>query len=303
MPTVDLLSKLFKAVASKDIELAEQVATQIAYDEEQKGHRTAAQLLKGSLVPNGVKSSLHDHRISSPNGLTALITGALSSRSSTVALSDVYLRRDARNRLDEVLKEFRNKHRLRSRGIHRRSKLILHGPPGCGKSLAAQALANELTLPLFVVRFDSIIGSLLGQTATHLRQLFQFAESSQCVLLFDEIDALGKRRGSPTDVGELDRIVIALMQELELSVLEGFVIATSNIPGSLDPALWRRFDLAVHFPGPNKQEILRFARSKAKTFGLAVSTSLLRRLSVLKNYAEVERAIEDEARRLILRSS
>lgn len=122
-------------------------------------------------------------------------------------------------------------------------------------------------------------------------------------MLFDEIDALGKRRGSPTDVGELDRIVIALMQELELSILEGFVIATSNIPGSLDPALWRRFDLAVHFPGPNKPEILRFARSKAKVFGLSLSKALLLRLSALKNYAEVERAIEDEARRIILRSA
>jgi AAA+ superfamily predicted ATPase len=152
------------------------------------------------------------------------------------------------------------------------------------------------------VRFDSIIGAYLGQTATHLRQLFQFAEVNQCVLLFDEIDALGKRRGSPTDVGELDRIVIALMQELELSNIQGFVIATSNIPGSLDPALWRRFDLAVHFPGPNNREIIRFTRSKAKSFGLSLSTELLHRVSVVKNYAEVERAIEDEARRIVLRS-
>jgi SpoVK/Ycf46/Vps4 family AAA+-type ATPase len=214
----------------------------------------------------------------------------------------VYLRKDARNRLEEVVKEFKNKQRLSSLGIQRRSKLILHGPPGCGKSLAAQALANELKLPLFVVRFDSIIGAYLGQTATHLRQLFQFAEVNQCVLLFDEIDALGKRRGSPTDVGELDRIVIALMQELELSILQGFVIATSNIPGSLDPALWRRFDLAVHFPGPSKDEILRFTRAKARSFGLSLTTTVLERVSAVKNYAEVERAIEDEARRVALRS-
>jgi len=302
MPTVDRLSKLFRALASKDIELAEHVAIEIVSDEEKKGHRTAAQLLKGSLVSNGTKPSIDSQQRSSPNGLSALLTGALSGRSSTVALKDVYLRRDARARLQEVVKEFRYKHRLESRGIHRRCKVILHGPPGCGKSLAAQALANELRLPLFVVRFDSIIGAFLGQTATHLRQLFQFAETNQSVLLFDEIDALGKRRGSPTDVGELDRIVIALMQELELSKIQGFVVATSNIPGSLDPALWRRFDLAVHFPGPSKDEILGFARSKARSFGVSISRGLLRRVRPAKNYAEAEKIIVDEARRLALRS-
>jgi len=76
------------------------------------------------------------------------------------------------------------------------------------------------------------------------------------------IDALGKRRGNPSDVGELDRIVIALMQELELSKIPGLVIATSNMPGSLDNALWRRFDLALSFAAPNKSEISHFSRLK-----------------------------------------
>ena len=119
--------------------------------------------------------------------------------------------------------------------------------------------------------------------------------------MFDEIDALGKQRGSPTEVGELDRIVIALMQELELSELQGFLVATSNLPDSLDHALWRRFDLEFKFPAPSKQEIARFAVSKGKVFGVTVTAALAQRLSLLKNYAEVERAIEDEARRLALR--
>jgi len=210
------------------------------------------------------------------------------------------LRPDARRRLEELAREFRGQERLKSLGIRRRSKLILHGPPGCGKSLTAQALANELRVPMYIVRFDSVIGAYLGQTATHLRQLFQFAESTQCVLLFDEIDALGKRRGNPTDVGELDRIVIALMQELELSDLLGFVIATSNMPDSLDEALWRRFDLAINFPAPNKREIARFVRAKADSFGLPVTKRLLGSVAGIGNYAEIERAIENEARRVAL---
>jgi SpoVK/Ycf46/Vps4 family AAA+-type ATPase len=302
MPTIDELSKLFKALVSRDYQGAELIATRIASDEERMGHRTAAQLLRGSLVSNGTKNLSEEHGPRHTNGTAALLAGALSSRTSTVSLNEVYLRRDARARLDEVVKEFENQDRLKALGIRRRSKIILHGPPGCGKSLAAQALANELKVPLFVVRFDSIIGAYLGQTATQLRQLFQFAEGNRCVLLFDEVDALGKRRGSPTEVGELDRIVIALMQELELSELRGFVLATSNIPDSLDPALWRRFDMAIHFPGPSKKELRRFAVAEAKEFRLPLSKELLHRIAVLKNYAEVEKAIEDQARRLALRN-
>ena len=216
-------------------------------------------------------------------------------------MEQVTLRNEARRQFAEIVKEFEHQSEIEALGIHRRSKLIFHGPPGCGKSLAAHALANELHLPLFTVRFDSVIGAYLGQTASHLRQLFQFAEATRCVLLFDEIDALGKQRGSPTEVGELDRIVIALMQELELSAVPGFVIATSNLPDSLDHALWRRFDLAFEFPAPNKREMSRFSLSKAKLFGLKITPTLARQLSGLRNYAAAERAIEDEARRLALR--
>jgi SpoVK/Ycf46/Vps4 family AAA+-type ATPase len=302
MPTLDQLSKLFKAIARTDSQLALHLASEIATSEEKKGHRTAAQLLRASLVLNGAKSSIPETAPQYLNGSATLLGGALSNKSSSTSMRDVYLRADARKSLEEVAKEFRNDHRLRALRIKRRSKLIFHGPPGCGKTFAAQAIANELGLQLFVVRFDSIIGAYLGQTATHLRQLFQFSESNKCVLLFDEIDALGKRRGSPTDVGELDRIVIALMQELELSAGEGLVIATSNLPGSLDPALWRRFDLAIHFPAPRRDEMSRFASTKAKSFGLRISRPLRRKISSLRNYAEVEKAIEAEARRIALKN-
>ncbi|MEO8657393.1 MAG: ATP-binding protein [Bryobacteraceae bacterium] len=301
MPTVNHLSKLFKALASRDLPAAARMATEIAADEEKKGHGTAAQLLRGSLVSNGTKVHSDQEAGVERNGQSAFLLTALSRGTSDAALDQVALRSDARRQFAEVIKEFQHQSEIDALGIRRRSKLIFHGPPGCGKSLAAHALANELHLPLFIVRFDSVIGAYLGQTASHIRQLFQFAETTRCVLLFDEIDALGKQRGSPTEVGELDRIVIALMQELELSELRGLVVATSNLPDSLDHALWRRFDLAFRFPAPNREEIRRFSQAKAKAFGLNVTSALTKRLGSLRNYADVERAIEDEARRLALR--
>jgi AAA+ superfamily predicted ATPase len=301
MPTIDHLSKLFKALGRKDLPAAAEVAGEIASEDEKKGHGTAAQLLRGSLVPNGTKVLSAQDGAFGHNGEAAFLLTALSRGRSNALLGEIELRSDARERFAEIIQEFSHQPEIQSLGIRRRSKLIFHGPPGCGKSLAAQALANELHLPLFVVRFDSVIGAYLGQTASHLRQLFQFAESTRCVLLFDEIDALGKQRGSPTEVGELDRIVIALMQELEISDLPGFVIATSNLPDSLDHALWRRFDMAFKFPGPSSQEINRFSYAKANAFGLKITPALAKRVGSLKNYAEVERAIEDEARRRALR--
>ena len=301
MPTIEQLSKLFNALAHKDLSAAERQAAAIVADEERKGHTTAAQLLKGALSANGAQSVVEGRSDAGKNGTAALLTGALSERTGAVRLEDVVLRPGTRRTFEELACEYRGQAELRARGIRRRSKLIFHGPPGCGKTLTAQALANALDLPMYVVRFDAVVGSYLGQTATHLRQLFQFAESTRCILLFDEIDALGKRRGNPSDVGELDRIVIALMQELELSQISGFVIATSNVPGSLDEALWRRFDLAVKFASPSRVEISRFARAKAKLFAIPMTKGLLSTAARLHSYADVEKAVEDTARSAALR--
>jgi SpoVK/Ycf46/Vps4 family AAA+-type ATPase len=118
--------------------------------------------------------------------------------------------------------------------------------------------------------------------------------------LFDEIDALGKQRGSLLDVGELDRIVIALMQELEFLETNGIVIATSNLPNNLDRALWRRFDLVLHFPAPNKVEVASYVRKMCDKFGLRPSQGTQRHIAAAKTFADAEKLIEAEARRAAL---
>jgi len=245
MPSIRQLARLFQAVSARDLGSAEQIAKQIASSEEKKGHRSAAQLLRGSLQSNGFKGHRAPEQISGVLTNGNFLQGALSKGLTTTRLSDVMLRPACRRSLEALIDETRHGAYLASRGIRRRSKLLFVGPPGCGKSFTAQAIANELRLAHYVVRFDAVIGAYLGQTAIHLRELFRFASENACVLLFDEIDALGKQRGNPLDVGELDRIVIALMQELEFSETQGIVIATSNLPENLDRALWRRFGSAL----------------------------------------------------------
>jgi AAA+ superfamily predicted ATPase len=152
------------------------------------------------------------------------------------------------------------------------------------------------------VRFDAIIGAYLGQTAIHLRQLFHFAETTPCVLLLDELDALGKRRGSPLDVGELDRIVIALMQELEHARPAGLIIGTSNLAEHLDNALWRRFDLALLFKSPTRRVLAAFTERIARAKGIRLPAVVRRRAITARSFADAEGIVIGEARRQALRT-
>jgi ATP-dependent Zn protease len=302
MASVSQLSKLFKAVAAGDLQRAQNAASDISDAEERIGHHGAAQQLRGSLRPNGTRGATgtngtngahHDAR-------AVMLADALTPVSTGLELASVRLRRVARVAVQELLSEWEHRDHLAKSGVPRRTRLLFYGPPGCGKSLTACALGKELSLPVFVVRFDAVIGSYLGQTALHLRELFRFAESTPCVLLIDEIDALGKRRGDPLDVGELHRIAITLMQELEHANPQGYLVATSNLPRQLDLALWRRFDLVLEFPRPAKREIEEYASSLAGMRRLKLSAGLHAKLRKAASYAEAENIIEGEARRKIL---
>lgn len=294
MASVGQLAKLFQALAVGDVTTAQQGAGEIIATEERLGHHAAAKTLRGSLWPNQPKPAIASVIRSS------LIQEALTAITPPLPLDGVQLRPSIRETLDELRLEWMHRVELSAAGIPRRSRLLFHGPPGCGKSLTAAAFATHLGLPAYVVRFDAVVGAYLGQTAVHLRELFRFAEVTPCILLVDEIDALGKHRGDPLDVGELHRIVITLMQELEHVQPAGYLIATSNLPKQLDAALWRRFDLIVEFPRPDARERERFAVSRAKALGVKFSTELRALARKAASFADVEKLILVEARRSLI---
>ncbi len=301
MATTDRLTKLFHAIASSDWESAKSVAVEICADEERKGHRTAARILRGALHPNG---SVNGNPATEPPRNEQLFptASALTAVTESSRLADVELKRRWRKELGEVVQEWNHRAQLHIRGLQPRNKLFFCGPPGCGKSLTACALGAELSLPTYIVRFDAVIGAYLGQTAIHLRQLFHFAETTPCVLVLDELDALGKKRGNPLDVGELDRIAIALMQELEHTRPLGLIVATSNLPKHIDDALWRRFDVVVEFPRPSKTEITRYAKRLTNHYGVRFVNTLRQKVEGAKCYADAQKAVEAEVRSEILRS-
>jgi SpoVK/Ycf46/Vps4 family AAA+-type ATPase len=303
MATTRKLVELFRAIAAEDFDGASAAAGQICKSEERMGHRGAARLLRGAL--NGYRNGAATNGLSSLHSEAkspGIMASALFRLDSNVMLDDVFLANAVRRELDVVISEWTHRRRLSEHGILPRTKLLFHGPPGCGKSLTAQAVGRELGIPVYLVRFNAIIGAFLGQTATHLRQLFHFAETTPCILLLDELDALGKKRGNPLDVGELDRIVIALLQELEHSKPLGIIVGTSNLPEHLDRALWRRFDLDVVFRPPTVTLLRPFIKALATKRKILLPNAVTAKALRARSFAEVEAIVIAEARRQALKS-
>lgn len=178
--------------------------------------------------------------------------------------ADIVLLPEVDRRLTRIMDEFRGRETLARHGLAPKSRLLFVGPPGCGKTLCAEVLAEELGLPLLVARFDGIVSSYLGETAANLRQVFDYARQRLSVLFFDEFDALGKRRDDEQDVGEFKRVVSSFLQFVDAHPREHFVIAATNHAGLLDEALWRRFDEILHFARPSTEELRRLVELRLR---------------------------------------
>jgi ATPase family associated with various cellular activities (AAA) len=300
MARISNLTNLFHAVSARDWSKARTLAEGIVEAEEKAGHHGAAARLRGALVQTGPRVDETGSGQPLPS-FAAVQPDLLTALPSSGPLADVTLSKDTRALLDEVLREHRNKSRLLAHGLRPRSRIFFHGPPGCGKTLTARALGVELVLPVFIVRFDTLVGSYLGQTSLRIREVFRFAEATPSVVLIDEIDAVGRRRGKMTDVGELDRVVISLMQQLDLSHPAGLLIATSNIPDELDIALLRRFDLNMEFPAPGAAEVMAFARQQADKRGIRLINGVRHELASAKTFADAEQILQGEQRRALLK--
>lgn len=175
-----------------------------------------------------------------------------------IKLCDVVLPEKQKKILRQVIEEKKGAEELLKNGLLPTNRILLCGPPGCGKTITAQALANELNLPMAYVRLDGLVSSYLGQTSTNLRRVFDAVKGQNIILFLDEFDAIAKKRDDSNELGELKRVVTTLLQNFDNMPSNVFLIAATNHQHLLDPAIWRRFNISIilELPDEEQREIL-----------------------------------------------
>ncbi len=206
--------------------------------------------------------------------------------------------------VEGLIQERQEWRRLADHGIRPPRSAILVGPPGVGKTLSARWIACSLGKPLWVLDLTTVMSSLLGKTGANLRSVFNHAKANDAVLLLDEIDAIAKRRGDESDVGELKRLVTAILQEVDDWPDTGLLLAATNHPELIDPALWRRFDCILRFEASDlasiEMGVRRFLERDAHLFEPYVG--MLAAAMSESSLSNVERAITTLRRQVLLQN-
>lgn len=140
---------------------------------------------------------------------------------------------------------------LQQAGVKVPRSALFFGAPGTGKTRLALSVAQTLGLPVVLARLDGLTSSFLGTTARNVRTLFDFANRYRCLLLLDEFDGIAKLRDDPQELGEVKRVVNAVLQAMDARASVGLTIALTNHEALLDPAVWRRFDARIHITLPD----------------------------------------------------
>jgi hypothetical protein len=207
------------------------------------------------------------------------------------------------NDLKQFLDTFKASEQLSAHGIDIAASMLLYGPPGCGKTQIARFIAAELELPLIVARMDSLISSYLGSTAKNLRLLFEFAASHPCILFLDEFDALAKMRDDARELGELKRVVISLLQNIDALGRDHLLIAATNHDHLLDPAVWRRFAHRIHVTAPDREARRQLLKNYYRTFADDETISTVVALTEGLSGAQIKDVAETAVRDAILQKS
>lgn len=205
--------------------------------------------------------------------------------------------------IDLFLRERLATEKFLSEGLNPPKSLLLIGPPGVGKTLLASVIAKTLQLPLITLNLSSAISSYLGKTGQNLNKVLNYARNLPSVLLLDEFDAVAKRRDDPTDLGELKRIVNVLLKELETWPIGSIVLAATNHPNLLDPAIWRRFDKVINFELPQYPERVELFRVYLENKSIDAEDKIYHALGVLSDQlspSDISKLSERIKRRFIL---
>lgn len=303
MARADLLCELIKSGIAGESLSFRKAAEAICAEERAKQHEVLAKKIEDILKTPGSQMQRKEPHTQSfsinGNGVNLFHEIAPERRLDQLFLSDV-----VKQSCNEIVEEQMRVDLLHSYGVEPRNKVLLVGPPGNGKTSLAEALATSLMVPLFVVKYESLIGAYLGETASKLAKLFDYVKTRRCVLFFDEFETLGKERGDQHETGEIKRVVSSLLLQIDALPSYVVVVAATNHEALLDHAAWRRFQIKLELNRPTRRNLeLWFSTFEKRTgfsFGLGSATIAKKLLG--QSYAEAEEFALSVYRQYILRS-
>ncbi|MEJ7786790.1 MAG: ATP-binding protein [Solirubrobacteraceae bacterium] len=301
MASSELIQELIRAHVDRNDQRFKTVALQLAAREARAGHRLVAGRIKDLIDEAGV---VQQPQPPSPTPITRTsddLRSVLAVSYPRGKLGDIVLEGGLVDVLPRLLQEHRSREALEKFGLQPRRRVLLHGPPGCGKTLTASVLAGELGLPLLRVRIETLFSRYLGQTATMLTSIFDEMQRVRGVFLFDEFDALGRARFSKSDVGEASRVVSTFLQLVDADESGSLIVASTNGVGEVDSATFRRFDDVVDVPLPSRDALIRLLRLRTTGQRTVAATidAVATDLEGL-SFAEADRVVTEARKTMVL---
>lgn len=298
MSRADLLVSLVKAGSQGDQQLLRTTVEAMVAEERAKHHHQLADRLVENLGTGKSRQTPAEVVRSFDGGHGGLLYEIEARRT----LDSLLLNETVLTACRELVEEQHRKDLLRSYGVEPRHRILLSGAPGNGKTSLAEAIATELLVPLFVVRYEAVIGSFLGETSGRLKRLFDFVRTHQCVLFFDEFDTLGKERGDTHETGEIKRVVSSLLLQIDALPSHVVVVTATNHAELLDRAVWRRFQLRLSLPAPTAVQKEEWFRRLQKRLDapLGITPKSLASKLQASSFSDLEQFCEDIQRRYVL---
>ena len=277
----ELVENLIVAHCSGSEQQFSEALNTLIKDEEKKGNTpTASRFRKAYEQKKKTEGLVTDHAVGSSAVFFSSASQTIAPRDkdsllelyeivySETTFDEVVLPSSQKNIIQRFVDEQNNAADFKKHNIPISNRLLLCGPPGCGKTMTAYAIGNALKLPIAYVRLDGLVSSYLGQTSTNLRKVFDSVKNQRIILFLDEFDAIAKKRDDTNELGELKRVVTTLLQNFDNLPSNVILIAATNHEHLLDPAIWRRFNFTITLDLPAVEQRKTLIQNGLTKYGI-----------------------------------